>query len=937
MVGSDQRLSSISLEYIEELREEFLCHSTTVSPEWQRYFAENGEANGAAGDGKMRPSFRPRSLFHRWPIEDTDGAPSDQWTGAARRQERIDQLIRAYRVRGHMIAKLDPLGETRPRPPELDLKSYGFTADDLDRRFSTVALAGGDVRTLRDIYQRLQNTYCRFIGAQFMHIDDPAIRDWLSQRMESNENRLEISHDIQLRILTRLTDAVLFEEFVRKKYVGAKTFSLEGAESLIPLLDLAIEKAAQHGVAEIVLGMAHRGRLNVLVNILGKRPLEVFQEFDDPDPEQHRGRGDVKYHLGYSNDWKTADSRHIHLSLCFNPSHLEYINAVALGRIRAKQDRMDDPRRERGMALLIHGDAAFAGEGIVQETLNMSQLPGYEVGGTLHVIVNNQIGFTTSPHEGRSTTYASDVAKMLQSPIFHVNGENPEAVAQVVDLAMDFRREFRRDVVIDMYCYRRWGHNEGDEPDFTQPLMYSAIERQQSVRDGYLEHLLKLGEVSREEADRIAVERHRTLENEFELKQQSSVKFAPRTLTGYWEGYEGGNEPDDQEVETGVASQRLSLMLEKLTTVPAEFQLHRKIRQGFERRREMARGERPLDLSAAEALAFGSLAIEGHRVRLSGQDSARGTFSQRHAVLHDMRDGRTFTPLQQLSDDQAAVDIINSPLSEAGVLGFEYGFSLDYPDALVAWEAQFGDFCNAGQVIIDQFLASAEEKWRRLSGLVLLLPHGFEGQGAEHSSARMERWLLLAEEQNIQLVFPTTPAQYFHCLRRQVVRRWRKPLVILTHKSLLRNPRVASALTDCATGHFQRILRDPSIDPAKCRRVLLCTGKVYYELVQAREKRGRQDVAIVRIEQLYPLRIEDLIAALRGYADGTPICWVQEEPSNMGAWSYLKANVSESILERFPFQHASRPASASPATGSSRSHKLEQDELIDEAFQDRQS
>lgn len=936
MTGPNHDLSSISLEYIEELREEFLRDSTAVSPEWQRYFAENSEVNGAPGDERRHPSFLPRSLFHRAPVENGYGAPGEPWTGAAKRQERIDQLIRAFRVRGHMIATLDPLGAERPPPAELNLESYGFTANDLDRRFSTVAVAGGDVSTLREIYERLQNTYCQFIGVQFMHIDDPAIRDWLSHRMESSENHLAIRRDVQLRILTRLTDAVIFEQFVRKKYVGAKTFSLEGAESLIPLLDLAIEKAAHQGVAEIVLGMAHRGRLNVLVNILGKRPLEIFQEFDDPNPEQHRGRGDVKYHLGYSNDWKTADGRNIHLSLCFNPSHLEFINPVALGRIRSKQDQMGDPRRQRGMALLIHGDAAFAGEGIVQETLNLSQLPGYEVGGALHVIVNNQVGFTTSPQEGRSTTYASDVAKMLQSPIFHVNGENPEAVAQVVDLAMDFRREFRRDVVIDMYCYRRWGHSEGDEPDFTQPLMYAAIERQQSVRDGYLEHLLKLGEVSREEADRIAEQRREHLEKEFEQTRDSRVVFAPRTLTGHWEGYLGGNEPDE-EVETGIGTARLSSMLERLSTIPADFQLHRKLRQGFKRRREMARGERPLDWSAAESLAFGSLAIEGHRARLSGQDSARGTFSQRHAVLHDVRDGRTFTPLQHVSDDQAAVDIYNSPLSEAGVLGFEYGFSLDYPDALVAWEAQYGDFCNAAQVVIDQFLAGAEEKWRRLSGLVLLLPHGFEGQGPEHSSARMERWLLLAEEQNIQVIFPTTPAQYFHCLRRQVLRRWRKPLVIFTHKSLLRHPRVTSELADCAIGHFQRILPDASIDPAKCRRALLCTGKVYYDLLQAREKRDRQDVAIVRIEQLYPLRMEELIAALRGYSDGTPVCWVQEEPSNMGAWNYVKTNASERMLERFPFRHVSRPASASPATGSSRTHKLEQDELIDNAFQDQQS
>jgi 2-oxoglutarate dehydrogenase E1 component len=955
MNHSNHNPNILSVEYIERLREEFLRDSNAVSPDWQRYFAESGEPNGSTTGGRLSPSFRPRGLFHRSPVAPAERAINHGGSDVAQLQDRIDQLIRAYRVRGHMIANLDPLGMPRSRPPELDLSFYGFTEDDLDRHCSTITVAGGNVCTLRDVYERLQNTYCRFIGVQFMHIDDLSIREWLCERMESNENRMAIPRDVQLRILTRLTDAVIFEEFVRKKYVGSKTFSLEGAESLIPLLDLAIEKAARHGVDEIVLGMAHRGRLNVLANILSKRPLEIFQEFDDPHPERHRGRGDVKYHLGYSSDWETATGRKVHLSLCFNPSHLEFINPVALGRIRAKQDRLakeeSDPIRRndpgdashkldqtafsRGMVLLIHGDAAFAGEGIVQETLNLSQLPGYQVGGALHVIVNNQIGFTTSPQEGRSTTYASDVAKMLQSPIFHVNGENPEAVAQVVDLAMDFRRQFHRDVVIDMYCYRRWGHNESDEPAFTQPQMYAAIDGQQSVRDGYLEHLLTLDEVSRDEADRIAEQRRDRLVADFELMQESKVVFTPQTLTGLWQGYQGGSEPRDKQPDTGVDTPRLSSLLDKLTAVPTEFQLNRKLRHILNGRREMAQGERSLDWSTAEALAFASLAVEGHRIRLSGQDSARGTFSQRHAVLHDVQDGRTYTPLQHLSDDQAVVEIYNSPLSEAGVLGFEYGFSLDYPEALVAWEAQYGDFCNAGQVIIDQFLASAEDKWRRLSGLVLLLPHGLEGQGPEHSSARMERWLLLAADHNIQLVFPTTPAQYFHCLRRQVLRRWRKPLVVLTHKSLLRHPHVTSELADCATGHFQRVLPDTSIDAAKCRRVLLCTGKVYYELLQAREHRERQDVAIVRLEQLYPLPREELAAALRDYSDGIPVFWVQEEPANMGAWQYVKISFGERLLERFPLRRVSRPASASPATGSSCSHKLEQDELIAEAL-DRQ-
>ncbi len=584
------------------------------------------------------------------------------------------------------------------------------------------------------------------------------------------------------------------------------------------------------------------------------------------------------------------------------------------------------------MTLLIHGDAAFAGEGIVQETLNLSQLPAYEVGGTLHVIVNNQIGFTTPPQQARSTTYASDVAKMLQSPIFHVNGEDPEAVAQVVDLAMDFRREFRRDVVIDMYCYRRWGHSEGDEPAFTQPQMYAAIERRHSVRDEYFERLLELGEVDRAEADRIAEHRLGRLEKEFELMHDPQLVIQPQALAGVWKDYQGGSEPRDDEAPTGVDAATLSSLLEKVADIPAGFHMHRKLKHAAQRRRDMAQGERPLDWSSAEALAFATLAVAGHPVRLTGEDSIRGTFSQRHAELYDVRDGHAFAPLNHLSDDQAPVEIYNSPLSEAAVLGFEYGYSLDRPEGLVAWEAQYGDFANAAQVIIDQFLTSAEDKWQRLSGLVLLLPHGFEGQGPEHSSARLERWLLLAAEYNIQVIVPSTPAQYFHCLRRQVLRRWRKPLVVFTPKSLLRHRSVVSELADFATARFQRILPDASIDTADCRRVLLCSGKVYYDLLAARMHGGHEDVAIVRLEQLYPLPREELAAALKDYADGTPVFWVQEEPANMGAWQYLRISFAEQLFDRFPLTRVSRTASASPATGSAASHKLEQEELMTEAF-----
>jgi 2-oxoglutarate dehydrogenase E1 component len=644
----------------------------------------------------------------------------------------------------------------------------------------------------------------------------------------------------------------------------------------------------------------------------------------------------VKYHLGHSTEWTTARGAKIHLSLCFNPSHLEIVNPVALGRVRAKQDRVGDKDRRQGMTLLIHGDAAFAGEGVVQETLNLSQLEAYSVGGTLHVVVNNQIGFTTSPEEARSSPYATDVAKMLQVPIFHVNGEDPEAVAQVVRLAMDFRFEFKRDVVIDMYGYRRLGHNEGDEPSFTQPAMYRAIARRKSVREGYLEHLLQLGEVTREEADAIAQNRREVLERELSESQSTKPPVVPDQLRGTWSRFTGGPEPVDKETYAPSEKPQLSAWLTAQTQLPADFHPHPKIKKLLQTREQMASGAEPLDWSAAESLALGSLACAGIRVRLTGQDSERGTFSQRHAVLHDYQDGHKYTPLQHLAANQAPVEIFNSPLSEVGVLGFEYGYSLDYPDGLVLWEAQFGDFWNVAQPVVDQFIASAEEKWQRLSGLVLLLPHGFEGQGPEHSSARLERFLMLGVEDNLQVVYPTTPAQYYHCLRRQALRSWRKPLIVITPKSLLRHPRVVSSLEDCAQGTFQRILPDTLIRPAdQVRRVILCTGKVYYDLAEYREQAKREDVAIIRLEQLYPLRRDLLEAALAPYAKGTPVFWVQEEPGNMGAWVFLHNQFGENLFGRWPFAGITRPPSASPATGSHRRHKQEQAEVISRAFAEK--
>ncbi|MEX0938742.1 MAG: 2-oxoglutarate dehydrogenase E1 component [Pirellulales bacterium] len=924
------QLDSLSLPYIEELFARFQQDPQTVPPDWRDFFhewGEQGEGNGA----HRGPSFRPRSLFHTLGANG-NGAQADASMRAARHQDRVDQLIRAYRVRGHLVAAVDPLLGARPVQRELSPEHYRLYESDLDTPFSTSFFGGPSSQTLREILDRLRNTYCRCIGVQFMHIDDLELREWLQAHMEETENRLDLGHDQQTAILSRLTDAVIFEQFVRKKFIGAKTYSLEGAESLIPLLHMAIERAGDDGIAEIVLGMAHRGRLNVLVNILGKNPQHVFQEFEDQHARLREGRGDVKYHMGYSGDWTTRSGKSVHLSLCFNPSHLEFVNPVALGRMRAKQDRCEDYQRQRGMVMLIHGDAGFAGQGIVQETLNLSQLDSYTTGGTLHVIVNNQLGFTTPPQQGRSSVYASDVAKMLQIPIFHVNGENPEAVAQVINLAMDFRRRFQRDVVIDMYCYRKLGHNESDEPTFTQPVMYDMIEQLNSVRDSYLQQLLDLGEITREEADDIAESRRERLEKELSLARRSDTFRPTEMLGGVWKGYLGGPEPADDQVETKLPHEKIPQLIERLTTTPESFHLHRKIERGLESRRAMGRGEEPFDWAAAEALALASIGTAGYRVRLSGQDTERGTFSQRHAIWFDQEDGTRYTPFEHLADDQAPIEVINSPLSEMGVLGFEYGYSLDYPDGLILWEAQFGDFANVAQVIIDQFIISAEDKWRRLSGLVLLLPHGFEGQGPEHSSARLERFLMLAAEDNIQIVYPTTPAQYFHVLRRQALRRWRKPLVVMTPKSLLRHAQAVSPLEEFAEGRFHRVLPDELMGDRPAERVLLCSGKVYYDLVEACKEAERDDVAIIRLEQLYPFPELQLRASLETYGKGTRLMWVQEEPENMGAWRYLKAHRELWFPERFELEVVARPASSSPATGSSSSHKLEQAKLLRQAL-----
>jgi 2-oxoglutarate dehydrogenase E1 component len=921
---SSDSLSSVNLNFVEELYERFLQDPASVSQEWQGYFNNEQFLDGSA-NGTLQPALKSYSLFN------PPAAAQAELASARAMEDRIDRLVRAYRFRGHMIAEIDPLGQPRRMPDELKPETYGLSEVDMDREFPAIGVGGHGrkLMKLRDLLSVLRNTYCRSIGVEYRHIDSVAIRRWLQDRMEPNENRINLTKEQQTRILTRLTDAVMFEEFIRRKFIGAKSFSLEGCESLIPLLDLAIEKAAEQGVTEIDMGMAHRGRLNVLANIMGKHPKHIFREFADLEPEKYRGSGDVKYHMGYSRKWKTASGKQLHLSLCFNPSHLEFVNPVVLGRARANSDRLGDTDRRRSMALLIHGDAAFAGQGVIQEILNMSQLPNYSVGGTLHIIVNNQVGFTTSPSEARSSIYATDVAKMLQIPIFHVNGENPEAVAQVVHVAMEFRAAFQRDVIIDVYGYRRLGHNEADEPSFTQPLLYKAIEKRKPVREAYLDNLLALGGITREEADKIEAERRNRLENA--LAESKSYKLPNELASGVWANYVGGEDAAAPQADTSVPVDRLHELMVKATEVPDGFTVHPKLKKILEHRRGMARGEHGFDWAGAETLAFASLATDRFRVRLSGQDCGRGTFSHRHAALHDYETGEVHVPLQHLAPNQGNVDILNSPLNEVGVMGFEYGYSLEWPDGLIMWEAQFGDFVNVAQVMIDQFLVSAEKKWRRLSGLVLLLPHGLEGQGPEHSSARLERFLSLAAEDNIQVVYPSTPAQYFHLLRRQVLRKIRKPLIVMTPKSLLRHPRVTSSLEEFSHGSFHPILGDTTVHPAEVKQLVLCSGKVYYDLEAKRQELGRGDVAILRVEQLYPLAPATLDAALTPFDPRAPVVWVQEEPENQGAWRYFSHFFGGQLASR-GLSFSGRPASPSPATGSANSHHHEQEQVLAGAF-----
>jgi 2-oxoglutarate dehydrogenase E1 component len=849
--------------------------------------------------------------------------------------ERVDGLIYNFRILGHTQAKIDPLSDSRPEQPALSLRELGLGEVPLETMVSSRYFQKSRQLSLGELIQDLQRIYSDTIGVEFMHIQNERIRDWVRERIEQRVSLPVPEAGIQKRYLRWLMEAETFEQFVHTKFLGQKRFSLQGGESLMVLLETILQGCPGLGIEEIVFGMSHRGRLTVLANFLKKSYNVIFKEFSENYiPDLVAGDGDVKYHLGYDSVRKTESGVDVAIKLAANPSHLEIVDPVVEGKARARQRILaDTEKRKKVLPLLLHGDAAFAGQGIVAEVLNLSQLPGYETGGTIHVIVNNQIGFTTLPADARSSTYCTDVAKMIEAPIFHVNGDDPLAVAFVAQTALEFRQCFGADVVVDMYCYRRYGHNETDEPSFTQPKLYKKIQSHPAVTKIFKDRLLQSGVLSAEEAENLDHEFKGRLENalsEIQTSEVASKKDFHRSFdesTGIFQPPYSHEEP-----ETKITKETVDLIVDRITQVPEGFRVQPQIRRIFlDRRRKIHADGGPYDWSFGEALALGSLMVEGIPVRLSGQDSRRGTFSQRHAVLFDVEKWQRYIPLANITPQQARFCVYNSMLSEAAVLGFDYGYSLDYPQMLCMWEAQFGDFANGAQVVIDQFIAGSESKWQRPSGIVLLLPHGYEGQGPEHSSARLERFLQLCAEDNMQVCYLTTPAQYFHVLRRQVKRDFRKPLILMTPKSLLRNERACSQIKDFTEADFQQVIGPVSIsDPAKIGRVIFCTGKVYYDLLAHQEANQAKDVALVRIEQLYPLNLEALETTISPFRNATKWIWCQEEPHNMGAWTYIAP-----LLRRVTGQsisYAGRPAAASPAVGSKAWHDRQQKELVQQAY-----
>jgi 2-oxoglutarate dehydrogenase E1 component len=922
--------------FVEELYEQYLANPGAVTEAWRAYFDQMQHMPGAAGVKDVAHAPVIESFVQRAKSGALAGGRAVVQADAAHEKLQVAALllVTAYRIAGSRWATLDPLKRLpRPQVPELEAAYYDLTEADLDREVSAGSFVGLDRTSLRNLIQALRDTYCRNIGFEYMFISDRAQRDWIQQRIEPVRATPSCSPEVQKRLLQKLTEAETLERYLHTKYVGQKRFSLEGGEALIPAIDELIQRAGGLGVQEIVIGMAHRGRLNVLVNVLGKMPQDLFSEFEGKHADD-LPLGDVKYHNGFSSDITTSGGP-VHLSLAFNPSHLEIVNPVVEGSVRARQRRRDDKTGDQVLPILVHGDAAFAGQGVVMETLNLSGTRGYGTGGTVHLIVNNQIGFTTSdPRDARSTIYCTDVAKMVEAPIFHVNGDDPEAVLFVTQLALDFRQQFHKDVVVDIVCFRKLGHNEQDEPFITQPLMYKKITQHPGARKLYADKLAAQGVVGAEDAeerirkfrDALDAGRHTANPVLSNFKSKFAVDWAP-FLNSKW----------TDAADTHVPVTELQRLTERLTSVPEDFKVHPTVERLLAARRQMGEGKTAVDWGMAETLAYGSLLANGYDVRLSGQDCGRGTFAHRHAVLHDQDrerwDQGTYIPLQHVSPDQGSFVVIDSVLSEEAVLGFEYGFSTAEPNALVIWEAQFGDFANGAQVVIDQFISSGEAKWGRVCGLTLFLPHGYEGQGPEHSSARLERYLQLCAEHNMQVCVPSSAAQIFHLLRRQMLRPFRKPLVVLTPKSLLRKKEAASPLKDLAKGGFQTVIPEiDGLEPKDVKRVIACCGKVYYDLLTARRERRRDEVAIIRVEQLYPFPHKQFAGEMKRYPNAHEVVWCQEEPQNQGAWYQTAHYLSENMRNDQRLFFAGRPPSAAPAGGHLTKHVARQKAVVEMAF-----
>ncbi|OCR23733.1 2-oxoglutarate dehydrogenase [Pseudomonas syringae] len=927
-------LSGGNAAYVEELYELYLHDPNAVPEEWRTYFQKLPADGSTATDvshSTIRDHFVLLAKNQRRAQPVSAGSVSSEHE---KKQVEVLRLIQAYRMRGHQAAQLDPLGLwQRPVIADLSINHYGLTNADLDTTFRAGDLfIGKEEASLREIHETLQQTYCRTIGSEFTHIVDSVQRNWFMQRLESVRGRPDFSADIKSHLLERVTAAEGLEKYLGTKYPGTKRFGLEGAESLIPMLDELIQRSGSYGTKEIVIGMAHRGRLNVLVNTFGKNPRDLFDEFEGKKKVE-LGSGDVKYHQGFSSNVMTAGGE-VHLAMAFNPSHLEIVSPVVEGSVRARQDRRNDPNGDKVLPISLHGDAAFAGQGVVMETFQMSQTRGFKTGGTIHIVINNQVGFTISnPEDSRSTEYATDVAKMIQAPILHVNGDDPEAVVFVTQLAIDYRMQFKRDVVIDLVCYRRRGHNEADEPSGTQPLMYQQIAKQRTTRELYAENLIKAGVLDDARVQAKIDDYRNALDNGLHVVK-SLVKEPNKELFVDWRPYLG--HAWTARHDTRFDLKTLQELSAKLMELPEGFVVQRQVQKIYEDRQKMQAGGLPINWGYAETMAYATLAFEGHPIRMTGQDIGRGTFSHRHAVLHNQKDSTTYIPLQNLYAGQPRFDLYDSFLSEEAVLAFEYGYSTTQPDALVIWEAQFGDFANGAQVVVDQFITSGEHKWGRLCGLTMLLPHGYEGQGPEHSSARLERYLQLCAEHNIQVCVPTTPAQIYHLLRRQVIRPLRKPLIVLTPKSLLRHKLAVSTLEDLAEGSFQTVIPEiDTLDAAKVTRLVMCSGKVYYDLLEKRRAEGREDTIIVRLEQLYPFPEDDLMETLAPYTNLQNAVWCQEEPMNQGAWYSSQHHLRRSVgnhNRNLVLEYAGRDASAAPACGYASMHAEQQEKLLKDAF-----